>query len=73
MYTKPGPWNLYLRGTPCAICGQPAERLTVFAGERVITHEEDSWPPCQLLNPRSAPPATTTEPVTVPEPRRRAA
>lgn len=72
MYTKPGPWNLFLRGTPCAICGQPAERLTVFAGERVITHQEDTWPPCQLLNP---PESAATEQVTVaiPEPRRRAA
>lgn len=52
MYTnKPGSWYLSLRGTPCAICGKPSVRLIVFAAERVITHEDDSWPPCQLANP----------------------
>lgn len=70
MYTKAGPWYLFLRGTPCANCGQPAERLTVFAGERVITHREESWPPCQLLNP---PRPVATETAAIPEQHRRAA
>jgi hypothetical protein len=56
MYTsQPASWHLSLRGTACAICGQPAARLTVFADVRVIRHEQDIWPPCQLTNPsRSA-------------------
>jgi hypothetical protein len=70
MYTKPGPWYLFLRGTPCASCGQPAERLTVFAGERVITHREEDQPPCQLPNP---PQPAATQPIEIPQVRRPAA
>jgi hypothetical protein len=51
MYTKPGPWYLPLRGTPCAVCGKAAERLAVFPAERIITHAENEWPPCHLPNP----------------------
>ncbi|HEY2700755.1 MAG TPA: hypothetical protein VGJ45_35220 [Pseudonocardiaceae bacterium] len=47
MYSKPGPWHLPLRGTPCASCGAPAARLTVFGAERVVIHQ-DGWPPCRL-------------------------
>lgn len=70
MYTEPGPWSLSLHGTPCAICGQPAERLTVFAAERVITHEEDGWPPCHFANLL---PSSTADQVTVREQPRQAA
>jgi hypothetical protein len=51
MYPMPGTWYLPLRGTPCASCGQPAARLTVFAIERVISHEDDDATPCHLSNP----------------------
>jgi hypothetical protein len=70
MYTKPGPWSLSLRGTPCAICGQPAQRLTVFTVERVITHENNGWPPCRLWN---LPPSSTPDQVIVRERPRQAA
>lgn len=69
MYTKPGPWYLRLRGTPCAVCGKAAERLAVFPAERVITHVENEWPPCHLPNPSSVPVSTD---VLVPEPRQAA-
>ncbi|HEX4226753.1 MAG TPA: hypothetical protein VHZ97_30600 [Pseudonocardiaceae bacterium] len=51
MYALPGTWYLPLAGTPCASCGLPATRLTVFAIERVITHQDDDAAPCHLSNP----------------------
>jgi hypothetical protein len=61
MYTNTGPWSLSLRGTPCAVCGQPAQRLTVFALERVITHAQDDWPPCRMWNTRLSSTADQTK------------
>jgi hypothetical protein len=50
MYPKPSSWYLPLRGTPCANCGQPAERMAVFPTERVIAHVDGGGPPCHLPN-----------------------
>ena len=60
MYARSSSWYLPLRGTPCAHCGQPAERLTVFPGGRVVSHVEDGGPPCHLPN---VPPTAGEEPV----------
>ncbi|HEY4020191.1 MAG TPA: hypothetical protein VGM75_15980 [Pseudonocardiaceae bacterium] len=60
MYPLPGTWFLPLNGTPCASCGQPAARLTVFAIERVVVHEEADAPPCHLANPRPGEPDELT-------------
>lgn len=51
MFTELSRWQLPLRGTPCAKCGQPAQRIAVFATGRVVTHEEGGGAPCHLPNP----------------------
>ena len=69
MYTMPGLWSFSLQGTPCTSCGKPASRLTVFTAERVIDHEDEQCPPCQLSNPM----AEDTQPLAVAELSHRAA
>lgn len=71
MFTEPSRWQLPLRGTPCAKCGQPAERIAVFAAGRVVTHEEVGSAPCHLPNPEFE--AVTVEPSMVEREQRRAA
>ncbi len=71
MVTELSRWQLPLRGTPCAMYGQPVERIAVFAAGRVVTHEEGWAAPCHLPNPEFEP--TTTQPLMVEREPRRAA